>query len=89
LLLLFLHGFAVLRWPEISRPEILANSAARAELRRTASSGRCKMDPVKAAETIGNISDDLDWGNIPTDRIGYSVWKEARNREKAPRSRKR
>ena len=49
----------------------------------------CKMDPVKAAETIEDISNDLDWGNIPTERVGYSVWKEARNREKAPKARKR
>src|SRR6516225_5189882 len=49
----------------------------------------CKMDPVKAAETIEDISHDLDYGNIPTERIGYSVWKEARNREKAPKTRKR
>jgi hypothetical protein len=48
-----------------------------------------KMDPVKAAETIEDISNDLDWGNLPTEKIGYSVWKEARNREKAPRARKR
>ena len=47
------------------------------------------MDPVRAAETIENISDDLDWGNIPTERIGYSAWKDERNREKAPRARKR
>jgi len=47
------------------------------------------MDPLKAAETIDNISDDLDWGSIPTERVGYSVWKEARNREKVPKARKR
>ena len=52
-------------------------------------SNLCKMDPVKAAETIEDISHDLDYGNIPTERIGYSVWKEARNREKAPKTRKR
>jgi len=28
------------------------------------------MDPVRAAETIDNIADDLDWENIPTERIG-------------------
>src|SRR6516225_11708090 len=27
-------------------------------------SALCKMDPVRAAETIENISDDLNWGNI-------------------------
>ena len=46
-----------------------------------------KMDPAKAAETIENISHDLDYGNIPPEKIGYSVWKDARNREKAPRTR--
>jgi len=49
----------------------------------------CKMGPAKAADTIEAISDNLDWGNIPTERVGYSVWKEARNREKAPKARKR
>jgi len=52
-------------------------------------SALCKMDPVRAAETIENISDDLNWGNIPTERVSYPVWKDARNREKAPRTRKR
>jgi hypothetical protein len=52
-------------------------------------SNLCKMDPVRAAQTIDDISDDLDWGNIPTERVGYSVWKEAPKREKAPRARKR
>jgi hypothetical protein len=32
-------------------------------------SALCRMDAVKAAETIEDISDDLDWGNIPTERI--------------------
>jgi hypothetical protein len=49
----------------------------------------CQMDPVRAAETIEDISNDLDWGNMPTEKIGYSAWKDARNREKAPRARKR
>jgi hypothetical protein len=49
----------------------------------------CKMDPVKAAETIEDISDDLNWGNIPTERVSYSAFKDGRNREKAPRARKR
>jgi len=41
-----------------------------------------KKDAVRAAETIEDINDDLDYGNIPTSKIGYSVWKEERNREK-------
>ena len=52
-------------------------------------SNLCKMDPMRAADTIDNISDDLDWSSIPTERVGYSVWKDARNREKAPKARKR
>jgi len=48
----------------------------------------CKMNPAAPAECVEHIADDLDWGNIPTERIGYSAWKEARNREKAPRARK-
>jgi hypothetical protein len=47
------------------------------------------MDPVKAAETIEDISDDLNWGNIPTERVSYSAFKDGRNREKAPRPSKR
>jgi hypothetical protein len=35
------------------------------------------MDPVRAAETIEDISHDLDYGNIPPERIGYSVWKRS------------
>jgi hypothetical protein len=49
----------------------------------------CRMDAVKAAETIEDISDDLDYGNIPTSKISYSVFRDARNREKAPKARKR
>jgi len=32
---------------------------------------------------IEDISHDLDYGNIPPEKISYSVWKDARNREKA------
>jgi len=31
----------------------------------------CKMDPIKAADTISDISDDLDWGNIPTSKAEH------------------
>ena len=52
-------------------------------------SALCKMDPMKLADTIEDVSDDLDYGNIPTSKISYSAFREARNREKAPRARKR
>jgi hypothetical protein len=39
----------------------------------------CKMDPVRAAETIEDINDDLDWGNIPTERVSYSAFKDAQS----------
>jgi len=48
----------------------------------------CKMAPAAAAESIEDMGRDLDWGNIPTNRVSYSEWKAMRNREKAPRVRK-
>jgi hypothetical protein len=50
-------------------------------------SALCKMDPMKAADTIEDISDDLGWGNIPTERVTYSAFKDGRNREKTPKAR--
>ena len=35
------------------------------------------------------MSEDLDWGRLPEDRVDYSTWKNERNREKAARTRKR
>ena len=52
-------------------------------------SALCKMDPMKLADTIEDISDDLGWGNIPTERVTYSAFRDARNRERAPKTRKR
>jgi len=46
-----------------------------------------KKDAVRAAETIEDINDDLDYGNIPTSKIDYSAFRDGRNREKAPRAR--
>ena len=52
-------------------------------------SALCKMEPADAAESIEDMGRDLDWGNLPTNRVRYSEWKAMRNREKAPRMRKR
>jgi hypothetical protein len=34
------------------------------------------------------MSDDLDWGRMPDDRVTYSTWKTERNLQKASRPNK-
>jgi len=49
----------------------------------------CKLDPLEAARRVQEMSDDLDWGRMPDDRMDYSTWRDERNRQKASRPHKR
>jgi len=48
-----------------------------------------KLHPLDAARRVQEISDDLDWGRVPEDRVDYSTWRDERNRQEASRARKR
>jgi|SRR6516165_6098206 hypothetical protein len=49
----------------------------------------CKLHPLEAARRVQEMSDDLDWGRMPDDRMDYSTWRDERNRQKASRPHKR
>jgi len=49
----------------------------------------CKLHPLQAARRVQEMSDDLDLGRMPDDRMDYSTWRDERNLQKAPRARKR
>jgi hypothetical protein len=44
-----------------------------------------KLHPLEAVRRVQEMSDDLDWGRVPDDRVTYSTWKTERNLQKAPR----
>jgi|SRR5215469_1427505 len=48
----------------------------------------CELHPLDAARRVQEISDDLDWGRVPEDRVDYSTWRDERNRQKASRPHK-
>jgi hypothetical protein len=47
-----------------------------------------KLHPLEAARRVREISDDLDWGRVPEDRVDYSTWRDLRNRQEASRPHK-
>jgi hypothetical protein len=49
----------------------------------------CELHPLEAARRVQDMSEDLDWGRMPENRVEYSTWKNERNRAKASRPRKR
>jgi len=48
----------------------------------------CKLHPLDAARRVQEMSEDLDWGRMPEDRVDYSTWKYERNRQEASRPHK-
>ena len=48
----------------------------------------CKLHPLDAARRVQEMSDDLDWGRVPDDRVDYSTWRDERNRQGASRPHK-
>ena len=48
----------------------------------------CKLHPLEAARRVAEMSDDLDWGRVPEDRVDYSTWRDERNRQEASRPHK-
>ena len=47
-----------------------------------------KLHPLEAARRVQEISDDLDWGRVPEDRVDYLTWRDERNRQEASRPHK-
>jgi hypothetical protein len=46
-----------------------------------------RLHPLDAARRVQEMSDDLDWGRVPEDRVDYSTWRDERNRQEASRKR--
>jgi len=48
----------------------------------------CLLDPLEAARKVSEMSEDLDWGRVPEDRLTYEAWKTERNRREFSRPHK-
>jgi hypothetical protein len=47
-----------------------------------------KLHPLVAARRVQEISDDLDWGRVPEERVDFATWRDERNRQEASRPHK-